>query len=59
VSWVEEARQWALKQEAYKRNVSSMEDPFFTTIFTLVIEGASSQEDWTMRFASMTKDASS
>jgi hypothetical protein len=39
VSWVEESRQEALKQEASNSNVSSMEDPFVTTIFSLMTKG--------------------
>jgi hypothetical protein len=59
VSWVEEARQEALKQEASKSSVSSMEDPFVTAGFASVTEGAASQEDWTTGFASVTEDAAS
>ena len=54
---VEEARQEALKQESSKSNVSSIEDPFDTTRFTSMTEGATSQVDWTTRFSSVTKDA--
>jgi hypothetical protein len=68
VSWVEEARQEALKQEASK----SMEDPFvsagssmterthlFGTGFASVTEDATSQEDWRAGFASVTEGAAS
>jgi hypothetical protein len=49
----------ALKQEASKSSVSSMEDPFVTTGFFSVTEGATSQEDWTLGCASVTKDVAS
>jgi hypothetical protein len=39
VSWVEEVRLEALKQEASKSIVSSTEDPFVTTGFASVTEG--------------------
>jgi hypothetical protein len=57
VSWVEEARQEALKKETSKSNVSSMEDPFVTIGFASVTEDAASHEDWRAGFALVTEGA--
>jgi hypothetical protein len=48
VSWVEEARQEAQKQEASRSSMSSKEEPCHTTTFTSVIEGATNQVDWSV-----------
>jgi hypothetical protein len=45
MSWVEKAKHEALKQEASKSSVSSMEDPFVTAGFALVTKGVANQED--------------
>jgi hypothetical protein len=59
VSWVEEAKHEALKQEASESNVSSTKDPFVTVGFASVTEGAANQDNWRAAFALMIEGAAS